>query len=911
MMAERQTMDEELRLIEDALPIDVISRASGQEKTGARKGHPTALHRWWARRPLAASRAAVYAVLVPSADVQAADRDFFTALCRWDADPQVIEKARAQVMAANAGTPPKVLDLFSGGGAIPLEAARLGCEVTANELNPVAHLIERMMLEYPQTLPGLADDVRSWGGTWVDRAWEKVKDLYPPLPEHSGPEQFALALGGAADSAVEARRPFAYLWTRTVRCPNPAMAKHPVHLVRQTWLGKKAGRLTALKPVVDRERLTIRYEVVVASSLDALGFDPADGIRGGKVTCRICGAMVPAEHIKAEGRAGRLGVAPLAAVVLRAAEKGKDGRLKKPKGRQYLPVGAYALPDDDECLRRYADLGIEPLDERLPNTFRITGGTCMVYGFARYRELFTPRQLLTLGTLAAGVREVYGEAQEQGMSAERARAVATALAMVVNKTVERGFTLCTWDNSPGGENVVSPSRQALPMVWDFAEANPFGGSSGDVRKYLTEIVDALERLATISHPTRCVRGSASSLPLADASQDAVVTDPPYYDNISYADLSDLFYVWLKRSVGFLYPSDLGGELTPKRSEAVVAAYRHNGDRNAARIHYESIMAQAFTEAHRVLKAGAPMVCVYAHKTTMGWASLVDALRSAGFMITEAWPIDTEMEERGVGRGTAALASSIFLIARKRREDAGVGTEMEVMARLDEIIKVRLARLEQLDITGSDLLIASVGAGLAALTAFERVELDNGEELPADRFLETVQTKVLDAIFGSLGTVDHATRFYVASQYSYGYNPVPFDEMNNLARMCSTSLDGAGGLTSGGNPTVSKAGSTVALRDFTERGPDEKIGLPHPETGRPAPLIDVVHGVLWRAENKPSDLSTYLVTAKPDLAQMRQVAQALAGRALRATGTSAKSRESIAAETLLVSWRSLVDSNTMV
>ncbi|KPM50659.1 hypothetical protein ACG83_39600 [Frankia sp. R43] len=905
-------MDDELRLIEDALPIDVIGAASNQEKTGGRKGHPTALHRWWARRPLAASRAAVFSALVPAAGRDTEDdRDMFQALCQWDAGHQTIANARAEVLAANNGTPPKVLDLFAGGGAIPLEAARLGCDVTANELNPVAHLIERMTLEYPQRFPGLAADVQRWGATWVSRAWEQVKDLYPPLSEYAGPEQPALSLEGIENPEPDERRPLAYLWTRTVRCKNPALPEHHVHLVRQTWLGKKAGRLSALKPIVDRRNLTIHYEVVVAPTVEALGFDPTEGIRGGKLTCRICGALVPGEHIKQEGRAKRMGVAPLAAVVLRKPEKGRGGKLKKPRGREYIAVGQYKLPDTDECHRRFVNLGIELLSEPLPNTLRITGGTCMVYGFSAYHELFTPRQLVTLGTLAVGVRKIHDEAREAGMPADRAQALATALGTVISKTVERGFTLCTWDNSPGGENIVSPSRQALPMVWDFAEANPFGGSSGDVRKYLAETVETLSRLEAIGHASRCIRGSASSVPLPDASQDAVITDPPYYDNISYADLSDLFYVWLKRSVGFLYPTDLGGELTPKRNEAVVAPYRHQGDRQAARRHYESLMEQAFSEAHRVLKPGAPMVCVYAHKTTLGWASLVDALRRAGFMITEAWPIDTEMEERGVGRGTAALASSIFLVARKRHDGVGVGTEIEVMTQLDGLIKESLVRLEKLRITGADLLIAAVGAGLQALTAFERVELDNGEELPSEKFLETVQVKVLDAIFGSLGSVDHPTRFFIASQYSYGYTPVPFDEMNNLARMCGASLDGPGGLTAGSNPMVEKTGSTVTLRDFTTRGADDKLGLPSPETGQPAPLIDVVHALLWRAEHQPSDVQAHLMAARPDLEQLRRVVQALAGKALRGAGNAERSREATVAEALLVSWRNLLERNTLI
>jgi putative DNA methylase len=879
------------RLIEDAIPIDVVSRTSASEKVGGRIGHPGSLHLWWARRPLAASRAAVYAALVPADGHQrntAELAEFFDSLCRWGGPDSAIRQAREEVLAANEGQPPKVVDLFAGGGAIPLEAARLGCEVTANELNPVAHLIERMMLEYPQAHPGLAEDVRRWGKVWVDRAWDKLADVYPAVPNACAADDDLF--GGSTDS----RTPLAYLWTRTVRCPNPALAEHRVDLVRQTWLGKKKGRMVALKPVVNRERLTVTYEVVTAPTAEQLGFDPAAGSSRGRVSCRICGATVTADYVKTEGRAGRMGVSPLAAVVISDSMR----------GREYLPVASFALPDEAQCLARLAELLVQPPDELLP-----VGDTknfwAVEYGLTHYRDLFTSRQLLALCTLAAGVRDVYDQVRSEGRGEGRAAAVATALAMVISRVADHCSALCRWIAAPSYEGAANTyARQALPMVWDFAEANPFGGSSGDVRKYLKETADLIETLA-IGQPAHCVRGSATSLPLPDQSQDAVITDPPYYDNISYADLSDFFYVWLKRSVGFLYPDHLGGQLTPKRSEAVVALYRHHGRKDEARGFYEQMMAGAFAEAHRVLKPGAPLVCIYAHKTTLGWATLVEALRTAGFTITEAWPLDTEMPERSVSQGTASLASSIFLVARRRDVDAGVGSEADVMAELDKIIAERLERLQQLRVTGADLVIATVGAGLRALTHYERVEQDNGETLPAEHFLALVQGRVLDAIFGALTSADPVTRYYLAAQYSYGYAAVPFDEANNLARMTGVDLDSQHGLTRGRNPLVLKQGSTVALRDFEDRGGDPELGLPVEGNGQPA-LLDVAHGLLWRAEHRPSELHPYLLDARPDSELLRQVIQALAGKALRSASDSAKSREAAAAERLLVSWRRFVE-----
>ncbi|MCA1704674.1 MAG: hypothetical protein LC808_15985, partial [Actinobacteria bacterium] len=258
------------------------------------------------------------------------------------------------------------------------------------------------------------------------------------------------------------------------------------------------------------------------------------------------------------------------------------------------------------------------------------------YGLTRFGDLFTSRQLLTLCTLASGVRTVYDEADAAGLEKDRAAAVATVLGLSVSRNADYESTLCRWHT--GYETAMNTyARQALPMVWDFLEVNPFARAAGDLREHIETTAKIIEWLQPLT-PSTVRRASSTALQLPDGSQDAVVTDPPYYDNISYADLSDFFYVWLKRSIGSLHPEHLGGELTPKRNEAVVAPYRHDGKRDDARRFYERLMAESFAEAHRVLKPGAPLVCIYAHKTTLGWSSLVDALRQAGFTITEAWPL---------------------------------------------------------------------------------------------------------------------------------------------------------------------------------------------------------------------------------------------------------------------------------
>lgn len=884
----------EKRLIEEYLPVAAVSYESTREKLLRRRDyHISMLHLWWARRPLAASRAAVYAALAHAPDQIDAEKlaATFKQLCAWPVSESAIRKARAEILSANGGVPPRVLDMFAGGGAIPLEATRLGCETTAVELNPVAHLIELCTLDYPQRFgPSLADDVRRWGTWLIERARGEIGDLYPEVVDGSAGQT---TLEGATEGVR--RVPIAYLWTRTVPCPNPAERPHAVPLVRQTWLARKKGRYSALRLVPDRKTMTISYEVVEATTEAALGFDPAGFSKRGSATCPLCGASVDLEYVKREAKAGRMRDQLMAIGLLP-----RGGRGKSYIGSEH----ANGLVPDDERLARtlvaLADAGVAHPSERVcaedNQAFLVPA-----YGLSSFSSLFTRRQLVTLLTLCKLTREAHAEMLEAGLAPEHAKATSTYLGMLIDRMTDYHSTLCKWAATFEKTNSTY-ARQALPMTWDFSEANPFGGSSGDLAMHLNGIAKVIEHCAAAGSPVEVLRGSATELPLADASQDAVITDPPYYDNVPYSDLSDYFYVWLKRSIGHIHPEHLSAELAPKRSEIVASRYRNEGSKVEAKAAYERMMAQAFTEARRVLQPNGVLICVYAHQTTAGWSTLIEAVRRSGFVVVEAWPLDTEMPTRGRALQSAALASSIFLVARPRTTTQTGDWANDVRPELHSIVSERVGTLAGLGITGTDLVIAAIGAGMRAYTKFGRVEKPNGEELAPDEYLDEVQREVAETIlariFGTdrrgLGRIDQETQLYVIGRFEFGDVEVPWDELNSLARGTGVELSEQ---ANGASALVKKSKGNAQLRDFADRGGAI-------ESGRST--IDHLHRVLWLAENEPSAVKDYLESARPDAERLRLVAHALSRPGLDSSGS--RGAEAEACERLLGVWKRMVEDN---
>jgi len=991
-------MTDDKRLIEDYLPIEAISAEASREKA-PRKGHISTLHLWWARRPLVACRAAVYGALVPASRFvpnggsdekkkslgRANSAKFVKALCVYAAEPRVIQEAQRHILIAHAdrltqeladwkagNTPkpawvdgfnfsgveatvedincgraprPRVLDMFAGGGAIPLEVLRLGCEANALDLNPVAHLIQLCTLVYPQmygkadstvdgmtgpnngrekpTWGGLAAEVRYWGNWVLNRVKAEIGDLYPLIPDpHHTAKTDATTPLFKGEASVDLPNGYltavAYLWTRTVKCKNPSCGA-TVPLLKQTWLQKKKGHYAALRIVAPKNEKHARFELVETVAERDMGFDPAAGSASGNATCPFCSTVADSEYVQAEGTGGGVGF-QLLALVCRKMHKSGTVFLSVDDVPKELAISEGEIQSRiQELLTR---TGLTLPDEQIshirpsPNARGLTAPTR--HGLSKFSDLFQPRQLLSLLTQCATVREAFPAMLAAGLSDERARAVAGYLGLLVDRMADRGSAMCRWD--PTYTKTQSTfGRPALPFIWDFSETNPFGDASGDMAQAIDWIARVVEEVSGVSGHASVERGSALALSHGDQTFDAIITDPPYYDNVPYGDLSDFFYVWLRRSIGHLYLEHFSSQLTPKKNEATALSSRFEGDMGAASCSYEAMMLTAFRQASRVLKARGSLVVVYAHKTTLGWSTLIDALRRANFTVTEAWPLNTEFAGRLVSQDSAALASSIFLVARKRECDQAGRYEDEVRPDLEVIVRERVDTFWDLGISGADLMIACVGAGLRAFTKYARVEYANGEDVPAERFLAEVETVVLEVILSKLsktvGTrdgqttlagLDSATRFYVLWRYTYGASELDAGEAIIFANGTHVELDGPHSLTQGKCALLEKKKSKYRLHDYTERGNEHALGQPA-EDGTSASAVDALHRLLWLLEHKPLKVPEFLNEAKPNVEQLRLVAQALGGPALSGGELSdvSSTAEQSALGKLLANWSTVM------
>jgi adenine-specific DNA methylase len=733
------------RLAEVDFPIAVVSKHAAREKS-IRHGHPSTLHLWWARRPLAACRSMLLGLLLPDpcdkqcpegfkkkvrellprvvGKIGPQDEDlrhtllkFIGDFANWDlsADRTYLEVSRGLVKAAYGKESPLVVDPFAGGGAIPLEALRLGCEAFASDLNPVACLILKTMLEdIPRHGPELAEELRRVGAEIKQAAEKELAEFYPPDKDGS--------------------KPIAYLWARTVRCESHGCGAE-IPLVRSFWLCKKANRKRALRYKVVRPKgATPRVEFEIFEPKNDKGLQVGTVTRA-KATCPCCNIVLSPDRVRAQLREHRGGadvvfdrkgqriggVRLLTVVTLQPGEQGRQYRL--PTERDYETVWK-AIKALEEVTTMKLPNGLRPVpDEPLPPQGTL-GFRVQLYGMLQWGDLFTARQKLALVTLA----KVLGASRcEPGIKA--------LLGLSVGHVVTRNSSLSIWRYHADQEKVESVfGRQAIPIVWDFAEAIPISEVTGSFE----DAVNGVARCTVVSgkaalKPGHVEIGDACQCPLPDDSASICFTDPPYYDAVPYADLSDFFFVWLKRTLPghqlLRDPFDSKNPLTPKTREAVQDEVKQVNGRPKDRAFFEETMAKAFAEGRRVLKDDGIGCIVFAHKTTEGWEALLSGMVKGGWVITGSWPIATEMANRLRARESAALSASVHLVCRPRSVNAPIGDWAEVLRELPNRIGDWMERLSAEGIRGADLVFACIGPAMEVYSRYSKVEDAEGREIP--------------------------------------------------------------------------------------------------------------------------------------------------------------------------------------
>ncbi len=823
------------KLIEVSLPLEAINTESAREKS-IRHGHPSTLHLWWARRPLAAARAVLFAQLVddpsahpekfPTDEAQRAERErlhrIIEELVVWENATanknNILDRAHAEILASTGGNPPPILDPFCGGGTIPLEAQRLGLEAHGSDLNPVAVLITKALIEIPPKFAGrppvfpgaaesrlgewpkatgLAEDVRRYGAWMRDEAEKRIGHLYPKakLPD------------GSLATVI------AWIWARTVTCPNPA-CRIRMPLVRSWWLGKKKGKEAYVVPSVvnGQVRFTIGHDPARAPTSDEDG--TMSGRRG--ATCIGCSTAVPTDYIKAEGLAGRMGAQLMATVA-----EGNRRRIYLLPTPEHEAAADTPRPEDvpDQ------ELGYDPRNLWTPS-----------YGLTHFADLFTNRQLTALTTFSDLVGEarknVLADALAAGMPegsrladgghgpAAYADAVATYLGMGTSTVADDLSTIVTWRSTHGtGATRSTFARQALPMSWDFAEANSLSGTAGDLSNTIPGIAAVIERVR-VDAPGLATQIDAGSL----AFTGLVSTDPPYYDNIGYSDLSDFFYVWLRRSLRGIYPKLLSTMLVPKAEELVANPYRHDGKVGAEQF-FEDGFRQVFSSARKAASGEYPVTVFYAFKqsetgdtgtASTGWQTLLEGMIDGGWSITGTWPMRSERGGRMISIGTNALASSIVLSLRPRPADAPTTDRRGLIAALQAELPGALRTLQQGTIAPVDLPQAAIGPGMAVFSRYAKVLEPDGTPMSVRSALARIN-EILDQVLSEQeGDFDDTTRFAIAWYRQHGYGIGNFGDADNLARARATSvefMDRAGVLTSrAGKVTLIRPAATPAGYD---------------------------------------------------------------------------------------------------
>jgi putative DNA methylase len=790
------------KLIEVALPLEKINAESAREKS-IRHGHPSTLHLWWSRKPLATARAVLFAQLVddpssfpdqfPTNEAVATERkrlhNIIERLVVWENsnDERLLREAHEEILKSTNGAPPPILDPFAGGGSIPLEAQRLGLEAHASDLNPVAVLINKALIEIPPKFAGrppvfpgaaesqinswpraagLAEDVRRYGQWMRDEAEKQIGHLYPKAKLPDGSETTVIA----------------WIWARTVTCPNPACGIE-MPLTSKWWLGKKKGKEAYVVPkVVDgKVEFDIGHGLAGAPAVENDGTVGRNG-----AVCIGCGSAVELKYIRLEGQAGRMGAQLMATVA-----EGKRTRIYLAPTIEHETAARVVRPVDVP--------GGEIFNN--PRNFNT-----IIYGLTTFVDLFTPRQLTALTTFSDLVAEarqlVLNDALKEGFAegirleaggsgaAAYADAVATYLGLGVSRLSDIANSLCRWENTK--EQIRNLfARQAIPMIWDYPDTTPFGTAAGSYTVSLNSIAKGI-RIAgdNVGHATQT---SASDRPLDGY---LISTDPPYYDNIGYSDLSDFFYVWLRRSLQPIHPDLLSTMLVPKSEELVANPYRHGG-KDGAHKFFEDGFREVFRRARESAIPDSPITVYYAFKqqdssadgaASTGWETLLEGMIRSGWAITATWPMRSELSNRMLSQGTNALASSIVLALRPRPDDAATTDRRGFINALKDELPQALRELQQGAIAPVDLPQAAIGPGMAVFSRYSGVLTDDGTKMTVRAALARIN-EILDEVLSEQeGDFDVDTRFAIAWFRQHGFDSGKFGDADNLARARNASLD---------------------------------------------------------------------------------------------------------------------------
>lgn len=895
------------KLIEVALPLDAINLAAANEKS-IRHGHPSTLHLWWARRPLAAARAVVFAQMVNDPGYQQGggfrygvnkekatlerERLFkiIEDLVRWENtnNPQVLERARAEIRrswretcelnrnhprAAELFNPdqlPGFHDPFAGGGAIPLEAQRLGLESFASDLNPVAVTINKAMIEIPPRFAGrapvgpltkgekqaklvddwtgakgLAEDVRRYGAWMRDEAQKRIGHLYPKIEITAA---MATERPDLAPLVGQKLTVIAWLWARTVRSPNPAYSHAEVPLASNFVLSSKAGKEAYVAPVVDGDRFDFAVRVGTPPVAAEEG-TKAPG-RGANFRCLLSGAPISGDYIKAEGQAGRMG-ARLMAIVAEGV-----------RGRIYLSPTV-----QHELVAQGAKSEWRPSGD-VPS--RMTGGTCVPYGLREWGDLFTPRQLTALTTFGDLVQEAIElcakDARAAGMISNEvgleaggtgakayAEAVGVYLAFAIDRLAMTGNNLVRW-NGVGEKAQHSFGRQAFPMLWDFAEPNFLADATGSLSAGIFYSYDPLPLMPT---DTAGIAKQLDAQSQTLSSGKVISTDPPYYNNIAYADLSDFFYVWLRKSLRSIFPDLYATLAVPKAEELVATPYRHGGKVEAENFFLNGMTAAMHNLAEQA-HPGYPVTIYYAFKqsetkdeagtSSTGWETFLQAVLDAGFSITGTWPVRTEMRTRQVAMDSNALASSIVLVCRKRLADASTVSRREFLRELNATLPEALLDMTRGGVNSPvapvDLSQAIIGPGMAIFSQYAAVLEADGTPMRVKAALQLINRFLAEDDF------DHDTQFCLHWFDQQGWATGKYGEADVLARAKGTSVSG---LQASG--VVDSSKGDLRLLRWSEMSRDWQ-----PETDTRLPVWEALHQLV-RALNQDGESAAGALLAR--------------------------------------------------